>query len=137
MGEIAQDKLKTYHSKKAEADALKGEIDGLRQELIDFHGLGDVPEEGPFGLEISSYTEERVSSKKLLEAVAKELGEEKAKNLRAECVSTIPKTRVDVFLKEERDKKKAKGKGKKNKAPAVTGAKDKEQDPDKQDAQAT
>jgi riboflavin synthase len=105
MVTITQEQLKEFYVIKYQLKALDARKDALRQAILDLNGMKAEVETGPFVLRVTSYEEERVDTKALLEAVAKELGEEKAKALKAAAIKKNTKTLVDVNLREETTKK--------------------------------
>lgn len=97
---ITQEKLKDLYILRHLVDELEGRLETLRQEIRDLHGMGAEVEKGPFGLEVTSYREERTNAKMLVEAIAKVLGEDKARELKAEATKVSEKTLVKVVLLE-------------------------------------
>lgn len=96
---ITQEKLKAYYDMKLQTDTLQKKLDALRQELLDLHGMKAEVESGPFSLEVNHVSEERVNAKALVEAVAKEFGEEKAKEMKSAASKSNEYDRLNVRLR--------------------------------------
>lgn len=106
MAKITQEQLRAFYTVKQQIKAAEEQKSALRQAILDLHGLKAEIEPGEFTLAVTSYEEERLDSKALLEAIAKEYGEEKAKAFRAAAVKKSTKTLVDVKLREDAAAKK-------------------------------
>lgn len=105
MAKISQEQLGAFYAAKQQVKAAEEQKNALRQAILDLHGMKAEVEPGMFDLSVTSYEEERVDSKALLEAVAKEFGEEKAKAFKAAALKKNTKTLVDVKLHEEKGQK--------------------------------
>jgi len=96
VAQIRQDELKDYKKLKDEIETAEAKLAALRQKLIDQGGMGATVEPGPLLLEIQASTRSDVSTKLIVEEVAKRYGEGVAKEMKTAATKKVEFSRVVV-----------------------------------------
>lgn len=94
--QISQKELEEYYNRKKHIEDESKKLDEQKQEFIDRKGLGASTEVGPYVIDVEPVHQERTDTKKLMETIAQEYGEEKAKAIKESCTKPVDYDKVTV-----------------------------------------
>ena len=93
---ITQKELQEYYERKKHIDDEQKKLDESKQGFIDRKGLGASVENGAYVIDIEPVHQDRTDTKKLMETIAQEYGEEKAKAIKESCTKPVDYDKVTV-----------------------------------------
>lgn len=95
---IKQEELKAFYERKLAFEKEEDELKKLKQNFADRKGMGAETQPGPFDLIVTQVAQNRVNDKLLIEAIAKDLGSEKAEAYKAAATKKTEYNTVSVKL---------------------------------------
>lgn len=95
---ITQAELKAFYERKLAFEKEEDEMKKVKQGFADRKGMGAEIQPGPFDLIVTQVAQNRVNDKLLIEAIAKDLGSEKAEAYKAAATKKTEYSTVSVKL---------------------------------------
>ena len=96
VAQLSQKELEEYYNRKKLIEDEQKKLDEQKQDFIDRKGLGASVEVGPYVIDVEPVHQDRTDTKKLLETVAQEIGEEKTKRIKESCSKSVDYDKVTV-----------------------------------------
>lgn len=96
--QIKQAELKAFYERKVAFEKEEDELKKIKQGFVDRKGMGAEIQPGPFELVVTHVSQNRVNDKLLIEAIAKDIGSEKAESYKAAATKKSEYDTVSVKL---------------------------------------